>query len=111
MYTNSEDFLAINTDLTEMKASVLIIGVGPQTDGVAAHNTILHLVEEYEATQIGTINSEELFDLSDERPQVSLDDLGNRTIEWPDASFWHLAKEKLSTSGSAPLADTSAVDI
>ena len=54
MYTNSEDFLAINTDLTEMKASVLIIGVGPQTDGVAAHNTILHLVEEYEATQIGT---------------------------------------------------------
>ena len=28
-----------------------------------SHNTILHLVEEYDATQIGTINSEDLFDL------------------------------------------------
>ena len=111
MDTHSEGFLNIDTDLSNIKASVLIVGVGPQTDGVAAHNTILHLVEEYDATQIGTINSEDLFDLSDERPQVSLDDLGNRTIEWPDASFWHLAKENLSSSIVAPLVDTRDGDI
>mgnify|MGYP006169736311 CR=1 FL=1 len=111
MDTHSEGFLNIDTDLSKIKASVLIVGVGPQTDGVAAHNTILHLVEEYDATQIGTINSEDLFDLSDERPQVSLDDLGNRTIEWPDASFWHLAKENLSSSVVAPLVDTRDGDI
>ena len=40
------DFITDLSDNTQIEASTLIIGVGPQSDGAPAHNAILHLIEE-----------------------------------------------------------------
>ena len=89
------DFITDLSDNTQIEASTLIIGVGPQSDGAPAHNAILHLIEEYSAIQVAELDSDVLFDMSTERPQVLLDESSQRKIEWPQAAFWYLEKENM----------------
>ena len=91
------DFITDLSDNTQIEASTLIIGVGPQSDGAPAHNAILHLIEEYSAIQVAELDSDVLFDMSTERPQVLLDESSQRKIEWPQASFWYLEKKNMGS--------------
>ena len=91
------DFITDLSDNTQIEASTLIIGVGPQSDGAPAHNAILHLIEEYSAIQVAQLDADVLFDMSTERPQVLLDESSQRKIECPQASFWYLEKKNMGS--------------
>lgn len=71
--------------------------------GEGATGALEHLLESLSENEnadsaqlIAEIDSEEFFDLQVNRPQVSLDDLDNRTITWPSTHIYGLSVPQFS---------------
>lgn len=69
---------------TPQNAILIFAFEGWNDAGDAATGATRYLANRCEAEQIGTIGSEDFCDFASSRPRVSLDDKGQREIEWPD---------------------------
>ncbi|MET4581177.1 hypothetical protein ABIE21_000667 [Conyzicola nivalis] len=56
--------------------------------GEAASNAVRTLEEQLELVPITTVDPEDYFDYQFNRPNISLDDDGNRVIEWPSVTMY-----------------------
>jgi len=56
--------------------------------GEAASNAVRTLEEQLELLPITTVDPEDYFDYQFNRPNISLDDDGNRVIEWPSVTMY-----------------------
>ena len=70
--------------------------------GEAASNAVRTLEEQLELVPITTVDPEDYFDYQFNRPNISLDDDGNRVIEWPSVTMYGPAD--LESSDVVPLA-------
>ena len=70
--------------------------------GEAASNAVRTLEEQLELVPITTVDPEDYFDYQFNRPNISLDDDGNRVIEWPSVTMYGPADA--GTSDVVPLA-------
>jgi len=70
--------------------------------GEAASNAVRTLEEQLELVPITTVDPEDYFDYQFNRPNISLDDDGNRVIEWPSVTMFGPAD--LESSDVVPLA-------
>ena len=70
--------------------------------GEAASNAVRTLEEQLELVPITTVDPEDYFDYQFNRPNISLDDDGNRVIEWPSVTMYGPAD--LESSDIVPLA-------
>jgi len=64
--------------------------------GSAATSAIEHLQDVWGAVEVARLDPEEYHDFQVNRPQVSVDEDGRRTIEWPTTTVWTAT---LPTSG------------
>jgi hypothetical protein len=70
--------------------------------GEAASNAVRTLEEQLELVPITTVDPEDYFDYQFNRPNISLDDDGNRVIEWPSVTMYGPADSE--SSDVVPLA-------
>jgi len=70
--------------------------------GEAASNAVRTLEEQLELVPITTVDPEDYFDYQFNRPNISLDDDGNRVIEWPSVTMFGPAD--VESSDVVPLA-------
>lgn len=78
------------SDVPELDNPVLVLAFEGWNDaGEAATGAIDHLLEVWEAQWIGDIDPEEYYDFQVNRPQVVLDDEGNRELVWPSTRLYH----------------------
>lgn len=73
----------------EVRRPILIAAFEGWNDaGEAATTAINHLADEWSANGFAEIDPEEFFDFTSTRPQVQLDDEGNRELVWPSNDFY-----------------------
>ena len=69
--------------------TTLVVAFGGWIDaGRAATGAVRHLVRELGAERVGSIDPEEFFVFTQERPEVRLKDDGEREIHWPRSEFF-----------------------
>ena len=87
----------------ELHDSVVIAAFEGWNDaGEAASTAARYLIERWEAKLVATIDPEEFYDFTSTRPQVRLDDDGERQIDWPSTEIF---------AASLPDSDQDAVII
>jgi hypothetical protein len=80
--------------------------------GEAASNAVRTLEEQLELSPIMSIDPEDYFDYQFNRPTVSLDDDGNRVLEWPTVALYGPAgADTASTAAVAGLATDAEIDV
>ena len=78
----------------EISASTMIVAFGGWPDaGESATKAVLHLVHNLKARRFAEIDPEEFYDFTVTRPEVRLDDRGERIIDWPTNDFYLYAPE------------------
>ena len=78
------------------RAVLLAAFEGWNDAGSAATSAIEHLQDVWGAVEVARLDPEEYHDFQVNRPQVSVDEDGRRTIEWPTTTVWTAT---LPTSG------------
>jgi proteasome assembly chaperone (PAC2) family protein len=73
-----------------MKHPVLVLAFTGWSDaGASASTAVRYLTEQLMATKFASIDPEEFYDFSIQRPQVRLVDGDEREIRWPTYNFYH----------------------
>lgn len=71
-----------------LRRPVMILAMAGWNDASAVATTAVRfLVERWDAKKFAEIDPEDFFSFTRVRPQVRLDDEGNRTIGWPETAF------------------------
>ncbi|MEJ7628518.1 MAG: PAC2 family protein [Nocardioidaceae bacterium] len=60
--------------------------------GEAATDAVSHLLTEWRAQLLATIDPEDYYDFQVNRPHVGFDPAGDREVSWRTTSFWHCAE-------------------
>ncbi len=69
--------------------TTMVVGFGGWIDaGEAATGTVRHLVKHLSASRLASIDPEEFFVFTQERPDVRLREDGERAIRWPRSEFY-----------------------
>ncbi len=75
-------------DLRELVDPVVVVAFGGWNDaGNAATGAVEHLVDAYDAEPVFALDPDDFYDFQVNRPQVSLDDDGDREITWPTTAL------------------------
>ena len=56
--------------------------------GESSTMAVRHLIDEFDAVRIATIDADEFFDFQVRRPEIELDHTGTREVLWPDSEVW-----------------------
>ncbi len=73
-----------------MRRPVLVLAFSGWNDaGASASTAICYLTEQLLAAKFVSIDPEEYYDFSVQRPQVRLTEAGQRQIQWPSYDFFH----------------------
>jgi len=75
-----------------LKNPVLLMAFSGWSDAAeSATEAATYLIKKYSAKRFAHIDSENFFEFSDTRPTVSLDNSGERVIEWPENEFYYFS--------------------
>ena len=56
--------------------------------GESSSMAVRHIIDEFDARRIATIDADDFFDFQVRRPEIELDETGTRDVLWPDCEIW-----------------------
>lgn len=56
--------------------------------GESSSMAVRHLIDEFDAERLASIDSDDFFDFQVRRPEIELDHEGTREVRWPDCEVW-----------------------
>ena len=88
------EYLELEGDLPELRKPTFIAAFRGWNDaGEAATVAVRHLVESWDAKLFASIDPEEFFDFTVTRPQIRVDEEGQRDLRWPRNRFYYHQRE------------------
>ena len=58
--------------------------------GESSSMAVRHLIDEFDAERLATIDADDFFDFQVRRPEIEFDHEGTREVRWPDCQVWAL---------------------
>ena len=84
------EYLELDGDLPELRKPTFIAAFRGWNDaGEAATVAVRHLIENWNAKFFASIDPEEFFDFTVSRPQIRVDEEGQRDLRWPRNRFYY----------------------
>lgn len=75
--------------------------------GESSSMAVRHLIDEFDADRVATIDSDDFFDFQVRRPEIEFDHEGTREVHWPDSEVWAIrlddtARDLVVVTGHEP---------
>ena len=90
------DALIVHEEPEQALPTMIVAFAGWPDAAEAATGAVMHLVDKLPAKKLAEIDPEEFYDFTVVRPELRLDESGEREVRWPANDFYYYASEDSS---------------